>query len=119
MRARWAELLARVEREAGPLRFVTVGGGAAGVEVTLAMRHRLRTLAVARGRDPDAYSFTVITKGALLEDHNASVRRRFRRILKERGVAFVEHDRRAQRRGGARRLCDEWAQPSPTTSSSG
>jgi selenide, water dikinase len=92
LRARWAELLARVEREAGPLRFVTVGGGAAGVEVTLAMRHRLRTLSVARGRDPDAYSFTVVTKGALLEDHNASVRRRFRRILKERGVTFVEHD---------------------------
>ncbi len=92
LRARWAELLARVERETGPLRFLTVGGGAAGVEVTLAMRHRLRALARERGRDPDALSFTVVTKGELLEDHNASVRRRFRRILKERGVAFVEHD---------------------------
>jgi len=92
LRARWTALLARVERESGPLRFVTVGGGAAGVEVTLAMRHRLRTLAQARGRNPDAYSFTVITKGELLQEHNASVRRRFRRILKERGVAFVEHD---------------------------
>jgi selenide,water dikinase len=92
LRARWAELLKRVEREQKPLRFVTVGGGAAGVEVTLAMRHRLRTLAVAHGRDPDAYSFTVITKGELLQDHNASVRRRFRRILKERAVAFFEHD---------------------------
>jgi len=92
LRARWDALLARVERESGPLRFVTVGGGAAGVEVTLAMRHRLRTLAQAGGRDPDAYSFTVVTKGELLEEHNASVRRRFRRILKERRVAFVEHD---------------------------
>ena len=45
---------ARRAQEHGPLRFVTVGGGAAGVEVTLAMRHRLRTLAVERGRDPDA-----------------------------------------------------------------
>jgi selenide,water dikinase len=92
LRERWSELLVRVEREAGPMRFVTVGGGAAGVEVTLAMRHRLRTLASERGRDPDALSFTVITKGELLEDHNASVRRRFRRILTERGVTFVEHD---------------------------
>jgi selenide,water dikinase len=92
LRARWAEVLARVEREAEGLRFVTVGGGAAGVEVTLAMRHRLRRLAVARGRDPNALSFTVITKGELLEDHNASVRRRFRRILKERGVSVVEED---------------------------
>jgi len=92
LRERWATLLARVEREAGPLRFVTVGGGAAGVEVTLAMRHRLRTLAKEHGRDPDAYSFTIVTKGELLEDHNASVRRRFKRVLAARGVPFVEHD---------------------------
>ncbi len=92
LRARWAALLERVEARGGTMRFVTVGGGAAGVEVTLAMRHRLRTLAQERGRDPDAYSFTVITKGEILEDHNASVRRRFRRILTERGVTFVEHD---------------------------
>jgi selenide,water dikinase len=92
LRERWAQILDRVAREEGPLRFVTVGGGAGGVEVTLAMRHRLRALAAARGRDPDAYSFTVVTKGELLEDHNASVRRRFRRILAERGVRFVEHD---------------------------
>jgi selenide, water dikinase len=92
LRARWADMLARVACEGGPLRFVTVGGGAAGVEVTLAMRHRLRTLAQDRGRNPDAYSFTVITKGELLEGHNASVRRRFRRILATRDVTFVEHD---------------------------
>ena len=92
LRERWAALLERVEGETGPLRFVTVGGGAAGVEVTLAMRHRLRTLAIARGRDPEAYRFAVVTKGELLEDHNASVRRRFRRVLRERGVRFVEHD---------------------------
>ncbi len=92
LRARWAALLERVAREAGPLGFVTVGGGAAGVEVTLAMRHRLRTLAQERGRNPDAYSFTVITKGELLEGHNASVRRRFRRILAARGVTVIEHD---------------------------
>jgi len=49
-------------------------------------------LAAARGRDPDAYSFAVVTKGELLDDHNASVRRRFRRILKQRDLAFVEHD---------------------------
>ena len=92
LRARWAALLERVGREAGPLRFLTVGGGAAGVEVTLAMRHRLRALAGEHGRDPDTYSFTVVTKGALLQDHNASVRRRFRRILEERGVTIIQRD---------------------------
>ena len=73
---------------------MTVGGGAAGVEVTLAMRHRLRGLALAHGRDPDAYSFAVVTKGELLADHNASVRRRFRRILKRaRRDVIAERDR--------------------------
>jgi selenide, water dikinase len=92
LRTRWSVLLERVGREAGQMRFVTVGGGAAGVEVTLAMRHRLRALATARGCDPDALSFTVVTKGALLEEHNASVRRRFRRILTERAVTAIEND---------------------------
>ena len=92
LRARWAALLERVAGEAGPLRFLTVGGGAAGVEVTLAMRHWLRALAGEHGRDPDTYSFTVVTKGALLQDHNASVRRRFRRVLEERGVTVIERD---------------------------
>jgi selenide,water dikinase len=92
LRTRWDAILARASRETGPQRFLTVGGGAAGVEVTLAMRHKLRTLAIEDGRDPGSYSFTVVTKGELLEDHNAGVRRRFRRVLEARGVAVVECD---------------------------
>lgn len=92
LRARWEAILQRVGREEGALRFVTVGGGAAGVEMTLAVRHRLRKLAAEGGRNPDACSFAVVTKGAILDDHNASVRRRFRRVLAERGVVVVEND---------------------------
>lgn len=101
LRARWAAVLERAQNSSGPMRFVTVGGGAAGVEVTLAMRHRLRELARERGLDPDRYNFTVVTSGEILQDHNASVRRRFRRVLAERGVAFFEHDRVAQVEDGA------------------
>jgi selenide, water dikinase len=92
LRRRWAAILDRVIREPGRFRFVTVGGGAAGVELTLAMRHRLRTIAKERGRNPDDYHFALATAGELLHDHNASVRRRFRRILNKRGVALAEHD---------------------------
>ncbi len=92
LRARWAAILARAGGETRPMRFVTVGGGAAGVEVTLAMRHRLRRLAREGGRDPDAFSFAVVTKGELLGDLNASVRRRFRGVLSKRGVTYVEND---------------------------
>ena len=41
------------------MRFVAVGGGAAGVEVTLAMRHRLRQLLGEWGRNRDDIAFTL------------------------------------------------------------
>jgi selenide,water dikinase len=92
LRHRWSAILDRVVREPGMFRFVTVGGGAAGVELTLAMRHRLRAFARRHRRDPDDYSFAVVSAGDVLHGHNASVRRRFRRILQKRGVALAEHD---------------------------
>ena len=91
---RWANILERV-RAAGsgpdaPRRFVTVGAGAAGVEVTLAVRHRLREILKSElGADPDTLSFTILSRGDLLAEHNASVRTRFRRILAEQGVRLV------------------------------
>ena len=74
-----------------PVRFVTVGGGAAGVELTLAMRHRLRCLLRERGRDPEGVGFTLVTREEILAGHNASVRRRFRNVLETRGVGVVEN----------------------------
>lgn len=92
--ARWAALLERVRAAGGkpgaPRRFVTVGAGAAGVEVTLAARHRLRGILKSElGGDPDTLSFTILSRGDLLAEHNGSVRNRFRRILAEQGVRLV------------------------------
>ncbi len=92
LRARWNDILKRTVVEPGGLRFVTVGGGAAGVEVTLAIRHRLRALAKEWDLNPDAYHFSLVTKGDLLQDHNASVRRRFRRILTEHNIDYAEQE---------------------------
>jgi selenide, water dikinase len=90
--ARWQKIVERVREGQAALRFVTAGGGAAGVEVTLAMRHRLRALLRAQGSDPDALSFTLVTRSGLLASHNASVQGRFRTLLQMRGVAVVEHN---------------------------
>jgi selenide, water dikinase len=92
--ARWAALLERVRAAGGkpgaPRRFVTVGAGAAGVEVTLAARHRLCGILKSElGGDPDTLSFTILSRGDLLAEHNGSVRNRFRRILAEQGVRLV------------------------------
>ena len=84
---RWLALLDRVRRHAGRTIIAVVGGGAAGVELTLAMHHRLRQELVALGRDPDALHFHLFSAAPdILPTHNARVRRRFDELLAERGV---------------------------------
>ena len=64
--ARWARIMERVGSNERALRFVTVGGGAAGVELTLAMQHRLGRLLRELGQSPDALAFTIVTAGEIL-----------------------------------------------------
>ena len=89
---RWERIMERVRHSKTLVRFLTVGGGAAGVELTLSMRHRLRGLLQERGQDPDRVSFTLVTREELLTSHNASVRRWFRDLLELRGVGVVEQN---------------------------
>jgi selenide,water dikinase len=84
---RWQLLLERVRKHAGVTRIAVVGGGAGGVELTLAMQYRLRKELSASGRNPDELSLHLLTSSAvILPTHNASVRRAFERVLAERGV---------------------------------
>jgi len=86
---RWLALLARVQSQLGPMHIALVGGGAGGVELLLAMQHRLRQELMALGRDPNALQFSLFTRGAtILPTHNAAVQRRFTHTLKARGVAL-------------------------------
>jgi selenide,water dikinase len=84
--ARWQRILARVTEDDRPLRLGVIGGGAGGVELTLAMRHRLRRALTEKGQDPDRLRFVLVTAGTLLPTHNARVGRIFRRLLEARGV---------------------------------
>jgi len=84
---RWLALLERVRAHAGATRIVTVGGGAGGVELTLAMQFRLRNELAAMGRDPDELEFHLFTADDdILPTHPARVRRAFERKLDGRGV---------------------------------
>ena len=85
---RWLALLARVRAQAGRTTTIAVvGGGAGGVELTLAMQYRLRHELQSLGRDPDALVFHLFTSSAqILPTHNAGVRRRFEQVLAQRGV---------------------------------
>ena len=84
--ARWQRIVTRVTTDARPLRIGVVGGGAGGVELTLAMQHRLRHLLIDKRQNPDRLRFVLITAGNLLPTHNPSVRRIFGRILEQRAV---------------------------------
>ena len=79
---RWEKLLARAKTR-DRLRLAVVGGGAGGVELALAARHRLATTMFAPPQ------ITLVTRDALLPSHNARVRAKFARILAERGITVV------------------------------
>ena len=86
---RWLALLDRVRRHPGRTTIAVVGGGAGGVELTLAMQYRLRNELTALGRDPDELLLHLFTAGSdILPTHNPGVRRRFERVLGERGVVL-------------------------------
>ena len=85
---RWLALFERVRAHAGATTIAVVGAGAAGVELTLAMQHRLRRELTALGRDPDELRFHLFSaEPAILPTHNAAVRRAFETVLAARGVS--------------------------------
>ncbi len=86
---RWLALLARVQTRPGPMHIALVGGGAGGVELLLAMQHRLRHELNLLNQDPNALTFSLFTRGAsILPTHNHSVQQRFTRTLQSRGVTL-------------------------------
>jgi len=85
---RWDRLIAAAQ--AGTLRkVVVIGGGAAGVELVLAMRHRL-----AHATIPHAIEFSVVTDAqCLLPDHNRQTRAALERALAQSGIAVYLNSR--------------------------
>ena len=85
--ARFEDLRARVRARAGPVRIGVVGAGAAGVEIVLALRHRLRAEQVRIGRDAERLEFHLIGDDAEpLPAFAPQARARMARILESRGV---------------------------------
>ncbi len=72
-----------------PLDVLVVGGGAGGVEITLAMQHRLSRLAP---RPSVRFALATMTE-TIMPDHCTGVRKRLARVLAQRGVAVHVHSR--------------------------
>ena len=77
----------RILASHGRARIVIVGGGAAGVELTLALHQRLRRDVAAAGLDPNGLSFDLITAGcSIVPVLPAGARSTLERIVAERGI---------------------------------
>ena len=84
---RWQALLERVRTRSGPLTVAVVGGGAGGVELLLALRHRLLAERCAQGADPESLRFMLLTRDpVIMPTHGPAVRRAFERLLARNAV---------------------------------
>ena len=83
----WQTLQARVLNSRGDFRILVVGGGAGGVELALSTQHRLTSLLRDQGNRTSRLHYGLLTDGPeILLTHNPGVRRRFMRVLSERGI---------------------------------
>jgi selenide,water dikinase len=83
---RWLAFLERMKAWLGPLNVVVIGGGAGGVELALAIDHRLRE--TAKGAQ---IQVTLATMGEILAAQADAARRRMRAIFQRRGVRLLEN----------------------------
>jgi selenide, water dikinase len=95
----WMDFLERMKTWLGPLDIVVIGGGAGGVELALAIDHRLR--AVAKGAEVQV---TVVTKDEILTGQAAAAQRRMRTIFQRRGLRLLEKAATVRIERGAVRL---------------
>ena len=86
---RWKGVETAARSATGPYRVTMVGGGAAGVEVTLGLHRRLADHMIEAGCDPASLVFTVVTADStLLADHAAATGRRLARALAGAGIGI-------------------------------
>jgi selenide,water dikinase len=89
---KWQRVLDRARRPGGPRRFVAAGGGAAGVELILAARHRLTAPQTEEERRSDPFTFTLIAGDGVLAGHSHRAQRLAREALARVRVDVIEND---------------------------
>lgn len=105
--ARWRALAERARTQPGLIRIATVGGGAGGVELTLAIQHRLHTLLATRADAAAQISFDLLTdQDDILLAYPARVRRSFSQTLQSRGIGVHRRARVVAVERGTLRCAD-------------
>jgi selenide, water dikinase len=83
----WQSMIGRVLARNNGVHIGVVGTGAGGVEILLAVKHRLRRALLERGRTDDHIEYYLFgDTGEILPSHNARARRAFQRVLRDQRV---------------------------------
>jgi selenide,water dikinase len=98
---RWLTFLERIRDWHGKLRVAVVGGGAGGVELAMAIDHRLREVATAA-----QVSVTLATRDRILSGLAPSARREARKVFAERGIGLLENEAARQVKSGTLSLAN-------------
>ncbi len=102
----WERLIRRVIAVEQSFRLAIVGGGAGGVELSLATQCRLQRELKRHGKHDDIIQHDLLTDTSeILLTHNKRVRQKFKRILTERGIR-VHTDHRVQAVEPGRLVCE-------------
>lgn len=88
---RWEAIAANVERTGDVPRIAVVGGGAGGVELTLAVHEKLTAALAKAGRSGAPIPLTLVTRGELLDRFGARARRLLAAELARKGVTVLTH----------------------------
>jgi selenide, water dikinase len=105
--AQWTAARERILDTRGNARIGVVGGGAGGVELMLAIRHRLTRDLAEMGGDPRCLTFTLFAGSAeILPSFPPKVRRRFAALLDERDIEVKTGSRVSQVTARAVQLAD-------------
>ena len=84
---RWEQLRHRVLERRGKVRIGVVGGGAGGVEMLMAVRHRLQQDCAAVGKPATQFHFVLFcASDNVLPQSNARVRALYQEVLRTAGV---------------------------------
>ena len=103
---RWLAFSERMKTWLGPLNVMVIGGGAGGVELALAIDHRLREIATAA-----SLQVTLATKDEILAGQAEAARRKLRAIFQRRGIRLLEHAGAERIERGSVQLADgQWHQ---------
>ena len=95
----WESLMQNALASKSEFKVVVVGSGAGGVEVALATQFHLQRLMKQHDLPEEQLKFDVVAGSrSVLATHNASIQKRFRRVLAERNVT-VHKGSKAQRVG--------------------